>query len=470
MTSIMALHDTTGATAPPNREERRKRLVQLGADALSEALLEMAANNHDVADAIDRLIASPEENIVRFREKLQSIREMDGYVDRHESHSFAWELESLLSDLKAGVTDPRTGVELVATFFELDRSIMESCDDSDGVIGDLFTLQARDLFWHFAAECEDKDWVFDLVVALLECDDYGVRSTLMEVPGDLSEATVRHFVERLWLLANNAAESPARRKYLRDIKTMARRLKDAALFEKCAWMLEKELSGKTMVEIAKAYLESGEAETALYWMERVPEDDLHRGACGFDELLFQIHKEMNNTTEMAAIAWRKFHAYRSEHSLEILISTIGEDLRKEVVDVEARLIRESKGFSHSDVEFLVHAGLLEDVEEYVLKRAGQLNGNFYTSLVSVAEALESDGRLLAASLIYRALLDSILERAQSRAYHHGADYLKKLESMAPRITRWEGHAPHGHYVNGLRVSHGRKYGFWGQFRSGKTPT
>ena len=39
-------------------------------------------------------------------------------------------LGTLLEDLRAGVTDPRTGAELVAAFYECDTGALGSCDDS----------------------------------------------------------------------------------------------------------------------------------------------------------------------------------------------------------------------------------------------------------------------------------------------------------------------------------------------------
>ena len=64
----------------------------------------------------------------------------------------------------------------------------------------------------------------------------------------------------------------------------------------------------------------------------------------------------------------------------------------------------------ADAEFLIAIGKIVEAEAYILKRADQLDGNHYGPLVSLAEAMESNSRHLVASLIYRSLLISILER------------------------------------------------------------
>jgi hypothetical protein len=71
---------------------------------------------------------------------------------------------------------------------------------------------------------------------------------------------------------------------------------------------------------------------------------------------------------------------------------------------------------------------------------------------------------LAATILYRALLDDILARARSKAYSHAAKYLAALDRQAPdsdtasdRLAELLSHAL---YREGLRATHGRKSGFW----------
>ncbi len=66
-------------------------------------------------------------------------------------------------------------------------------------------------------------------------------------------------------------------------------------------------------------------------------------------------------------------------------------------------------------------------------------------------------------MAYRALLESILARAQSKYYHHGARYLRKLDSIAEAITDWKELIPHDQHKEALREKHKRKYSFWGKY-------
>ena len=119
-------------------DSRKPKLIDLGAETLAEALLDIAVHSDAADDLIERLIATPKENVQRFKKKLASLKRSRRFIDWRSSSGFARELEMLLQDLKAGVTDPPTGVGLVAAFYETDEGVLGHCDDSNGYVGDVF--------------------------------------------------------------------------------------------------------------------------------------------------------------------------------------------------------------------------------------------------------------------------------------------------------------------------------------------
>ncbi|HEY6924375.1 MAG TPA: hypothetical protein VI653_12960, partial [Steroidobacteraceae bacterium] len=81
-------------------------------------------------------------------------------------------------------------------------------------------------------------------------------------------------------------------------------------------------------------------------------------------------------------------------------------------------------------------------------------------LTSLVETARVERRLLAATLMLRALLDAILARAYAKAYGHGARYLKALRELAHEVDDYRGHVTHEMYEQRLRLTHGRKTSFW----------
>ncbi|MHB0981082.1 MAG: DUF6880 family protein [Thermoleophilia bacterium] len=74
-----------------------------------------------------------------------------------------------------------------------------------------------------------------------------------------------------------------------------------------------------------------------------------------------------------------------------------------------------------------------------------------------------EGRSLVATIVYRALLDSILGRTRSKTYPHGVRYLKVLDRLALSITGWGDFDDHGAYSERLHREHSRKRGFWSRY-------
>jgi len=385
---------------------------------------------------------------------------MDHFIEWRERDLFVHELESLLEDLKVGVTDSREGVELLISFYESDQDIFENCDD-DGSVGYVFQHDACQLLAHFAEGCADKQWISDRLLDLYTNDNYGVRDTVFDCATKfLPVETTNKLVDALW--TRSQLEPRHAYRWSMAIESLARQLKDAELFEKARRVTESVLSPKSMIDIARVCLDSGDAKTALDWLEQVPESTRSR-VFDYDSLSLEIFKKLKDRKAQAEVAWRVFREHRSKGTLDTLLSAIGRNQKKTVIESEAKKILHSMTLSLSDAQFLVDCGLLDEAENYIARSAGQFDGAYYGSLLPLAEAMEKHRRYFAATVLYRALLDSILKRANSRAYHHGVDYLEKLDEFAEKITKWEPLLPHHAYVQQLRRTHSRKVGFWSQY-------
>ncbi|MFH1674376.1 MAG: DUF6880 family protein [Pseudomonadota bacterium] len=443
--------------------DQRQQLIELGTERLADALLELAEKSELVEERVEGMLATPKESIRRYKTKLAGLRRMRRFVGWRESGDFAREIVTLLEDLRAEVDDPCIGAELVAAFYEVDGVVFDHCDDSNGTVGDVFRCDARDLFVHYAARCEDKQWLADLVLKLGQNDDYGVRDALMDCAADyLPEEITRGLTQQLWRLAERETDEYKARHWIFGIESLARQLKDAPLFEKARRAAWPEVSPAACLDIAEVYLEFGDAETALSWLERIREGETFK-VDERDRLLLAVHEKLGKRQKRVETAWRIFRRHRSEDTLKTLLTVIGENQRNEVIDEEAGVILQSERLSYSDTAFLIQNGRIDDAEAYLLEQADQLDGDFYTSLLPIAEAMEKIGRVLVASVIYRALLDSILGRAQSKYYHHGVRYLKKLDVLAGRVGDWRYFPSHRDYTEKLRQLHGRKRSFWSRY-------
>ncbi len=93
------------------------------------------------------------------------------------------------------------------------------------------------------------------------------------------------------------------------------------------------------------------------------------------------------------------------------------------------------------------------------RRSDQLEGRRYNILRAAAEALAADYPG-AATLLYRKLVSSVLDRATSKYYPYAArDY--QAAAVLDDVISDDASAPsHGDWISDLRRQHGRKIGFW----------
>jgi len=443
--------------------DRKQKLIDLGADALAEALLDLAMHSEEADDLIEQLIATPKENVQRFKNKLSGLKHSRRFIDWRGAASFARELEMLLQNLKSGVDDPLTGVELVATFYEADNTIFEMCDDSSGNIGDVFCYDAKELFVDYATRCAEKEKIADIILKLNQKDNYGIRDTLIDCAGEcLTEPVIRSMIAMLQKRADKEKDEYGKRHHLMLIESLARQIKDAKLFEKTRIASWGKLSTAALVDIARVYLESGDVETAHSWLKKIPEGEIFR-AYERDKLLEEIYHKQGDSEKLTELLYRKFRSYHSIDTLQALLDVIGHDKRDEVVADEVKQILESSALRETDAEFLIAVGKIDEAEKYLLEHADQLDGNHYASLLSLAEAMEAENRHLITSLIYRSLLVSILERGYTKAYPHGIRYLKKLDKLAASVADWKKFYHHEAFKEQIIQAHGRKRSFWSKY-------
>lgn len=337
------------------------------------------------------------------------------------------------------------------------------CDDSSGNIGMVFTCDAKELFVEYASLCTEKEKIADIILKLNRKDDYGVRDTLIDCAGDcLPDPVIRTMITTLQELADKEKDEYQKRHWLMLIESLARQIKDAKLFEKTRIASWGELPTAALIDIARVYLESGDVEAAHSWLTEIPAGETFQ-ACQRDKLLLEIFRRQGDHDKLSALLSQEFRSYPCAKTLQDLLDVIGEDKRDEVIGEEVAFILKSTIFRESDAEFLISIGRMDGAEAYILERADQLNGNYYDRLLSLAESMKRENRYLAASLMYRCLLTSILERGDTSAYPHGVRYLKKLDKLATVIFDWKDFNHHEAFKEQIIKTHGRKRSFWSQY-------
>jgi hypothetical protein len=99
-------------------------------------------------------------------------------------------------------------------------------------------------------------------------------------------------------------------------------------------------------------------------------------------------------------------------------------------------------------------------EARLLAEPGQIDGTQYDSLIPLAKALRNHDCPRGETVIYRALINGILERAYTHAYGHAARYWSRLQQIANVTTGLLPLSSHDEFEAEIRTRHGRKPAFW----------
>ena len=310
---------------------------------------------------------SHKENIQRFKKKLSRIKRSQRFIKWDESDEFARELSELLEDLRAGVKDPDTGLELISLFYKADGKILDQCDDSDGIVGDVFVFDAKELFIDYALACEDKEKVAGIILELNKEDSYGVRTALIDCASEcLPETIIRFIIKEIQGSAGCEEDEYHKRHYMTLVESLARQIKDAELFKETRIASCEKLSTAAYNDIARVYFESGDAKTALSWLKKIPEGEQFQ-RYETERLLIDIYKKLGYKDKLAGLLYDIFRSYHSMETLQELLDVIGADRKNEVVLKEVASIISNDRLNLNDAEFLLSIGKVDEAEEYITR-------------------------------------------------------------------------------------------------------
>ena len=451
-----------------------ERLMALGTERLARLLMELADQDSAIEKRLVVLTATNLETLKTIRAQISGLKRNKRVYD-WKSVGKLWEkIELMLQSLGRLEIEPRAGFELVCRFYETDNAVFGHCDDSSGIIGDLYKQNAHDLLIRFGQQCDDKPWLAEKVTALCENNEYGIRDRVLTAASEfLPEAEIRRLINRYCELATEADEKdgstteswnhPGRR-YWTSAFELAASINDGPLHEmayRSSWG-DNSLNSAGWNSIAEVYLSAGDPKTALKKLENISADqtfEKHKT----EELRIAAHQAIGkqaNRNEIANIFRERLFASPSVKTLSRLDEYLDASERKLIVDELVSSHQSEQKLDLSFLEFALSALEIKIAESYLLQRSDQIDGDRYYTLAPLAKLFAENDSPLAATLILRALADSILDRANSKNYKIAVGYINRAANRASKISDWQNHIDHNTYLETLRTRHPRKSAFW----------
>jgi len=464
-------------------------LASLGAGRLAALLMELAEADPSVRK---RLVLAAGESggttslIKAIDRRLAALANSRGYIDWEKARGYAGELDGLRSAITRSLTplEPLAASERLERLLRLAPGVLERVDDSSGRFGGLFEQAVLDLgaAW---SQIQDRDpeslakAVFDLAGS----DKYGVCEGLIDASapalGDAGMAALSHLAREELAECSRSAGGDAERRS-RRLRTMLAELADAQgdVDAYVAAQTAADGRGANILGIATRLLDAKRADEALDWLDRQsnrPElrimtyAELTTGADvadrGFglqwerETLKIRALEMLDRRLDAQAIRWRLFEKTLEADVLRGYLAALP-DFEDDEALSRANALAAAHPSAVAALDFFVRWPDPQLAAKLVEQRTAELDGRRYDILQPAAEALE-ERHPRAATILYRIMIDRVLERGASAAYGHAARNLGKCADLAGRVD-WDGLGlePHADYVAALQRRHGRKFGFW----------
>ena len=395
---------------------------------------------------------------------IRAVESERRYHDYTQSGGLAATLDRLRASIVADLLPraPQPAADLLGRFLRLDCGVFERCDDSDGLIGDVFRQAVADCGRAWLAVPErDPRRLAELVFDLFAENDYGVRddvvpafrSSLGPVGLDALEGLIRH---RLGALTDDPG-SRHEAELIRALTEIADARGDLDGFIALHELAGTEASA--VKDICERLVAAGRLEEALDRAQRAEVPDWRRG--DVDRLRVDILHRLGRVEEAQALRRDLFARTLSPTILDDYLEALPAVERPAALGDAVALARRHADV-HGALELLARLDL-DTAAALVRERVQDLNAQLYRVLRPAAERL-AERHPMAAVLLFRRLADSVLDQAQSLAYGYAVKDLEAAERLSAAVADWSGHPPADAYRRQVAAKHRQKRAFWERMR------
>ena len=462
----------------------RENLAALGADRLAALLMELGEADRAVRKRLVLALAErggPAGLIKAVDRRLSALADSHGVIPWEKAKAYAAEIDGLRTVIAQSLAplDAPAAAERLLRLIGLAPAVLERVDDSHGRFDDIFRLAVADLaaVWGLI-EDRDPEALAEATLALIQNDAYGYCDELIEqATPALGAAGFAALARRAGAVLADLAEDGAQRGADGVRSCMLQVLSDVADARSDVdgfIAVQAEASGDAVdtLGIASRLIAASRAEEALGWLDKpAARGRFAEGAARSHHLEVERERlritaleQLGRRAEAQALRWRLFEATLSDDLLRAYLHALP-DFEDDAALMRAFALAAGHPNALAALAFLTCWPNLAAAAKLVFERAGELDGRDYILLEAAADAL-SDAKPLAATLVRRRMIDSVLDRAVSNAYAHAAKNLAACKALDGEIdwraSPWPSHAD---YLADLRARHARKQGFWSLVRA-----
>ncbi len=466
------------------------KLKDLGTDKLAQLVMEEAERNSGFRRQLKAALAGksgPEAIAKLIDRRLSGLARAKSFIEWDKARAFADDLRSLTDTITSelGPAAPALAIDRLLRLIATHEQVFERVDDSSGRVQDVY-YQAIHATGALAASLPvpEADALPEKIMTALGESTHGYLADVTEaVAPHLPQDTLTRWDGDLRdAIAERQSEEAARKSDgwfysmtsqwagMRQILASARGDLDLLI----ALELKKKPHMQDTLAISAQLLEAGRTAEALEWVRKPGRRTFGETDDGLASERVSLEARILDATgdrsASQALRWRCFEARLPADILREYLKLLPDFEDIEAED-RAHAFALAKAKPEEALQFFLDWPRLDLAAKLITKHPHRWDGGDWQNLPKIADLLEHD-HPLAATILYRALLDSILDRARSKAYGHGAKYLGKLTLLAQEADamRPGTMTDHATYLAKLKKTHPRKSGFWARVGDGEPKT
>jgi hypothetical protein len=483
----LGLKDDSGNTMAPKTTLNAKNLEVLGAQRLSELLIEIstgsAANKRRLRMELAGNHSSGEVGR-EVRKRLASIARARTFIDWRKVKALKADLETqrkMIVDVVAA-DDPKEAFELIWQFLATADSIFERSDDGNGTLIESFHQACKDAGVIARSAHANTGVLASKILAAMQGNDYGQYDGLITA---MVPALGQEGLEQLEALfvawSKEPREKPAERDrevmgwgsngpiYADEIYGNHRELTVRIALQEIAdaqgdvdaYIALQPAKTRSVplvaTEIANRLLAAGSAAQALETLDKAKMAG-RDAPFEWQQARVDALTALDRNEDAQAFRWLCFEQTLDDQHLRAFIRRL-----PDFEDMEA----EEKAFAyvqtfpdvHQSLAFFLRWPALPEAAKLITRRRAELDGDLYQLITSAADIL-AEKYPLVATILLRSMIDFTLDMSRSSRYRHAARHLAECASLAAHIDDFSNAGSHQAYVAELKRLHGKKHGFW----------
>lgn len=465
-----------------------KNLESLGAERLAQLLIEISTGDAAAKRKLRLALAGaegPREAAREITKRLTSIAKARTFVNWQNRKPLVKDLQTQRSAIMEQIAphDPGEALALLWRFMGLATPVFEHCDDSSGIVIDIFHQACADLGEVAKAAGAAPEALARQVLDALQDNGFGQYDGLIAIIAPaLGPDGIAHLKELVEELGRTPVPVPPKNewqavgwgsggtRYAHEMEERARQstvemaLKDIADVQGDVDGFIAQYDPKTRkvpkiaAEIAQRLLAAGRAGDALGFIERAEVNEARWIPPEWQDARLAVLEALDRKDEAQVFRWACFERDLSGEHLRAYLKRLPDF---EDIEAEERAMAHAAG--HPDLlaalAFFLNWPSLAHAARLLIDRQDEVDGDHYEILAPAAEAL-SERHPLAATLVLRAMIDFTLTRSRAKRYRYAAEHLVACARLARDIPDFGAFETHDAYVARLKEEHGRKFGFW----------